>query len=168
MTRQEVIGKVAALVANRYGGDFHKAFDFYAKGTGTVRESEVINLLEHAGVGSGLGARLVRYAAAGEIIDTLDTDGDGAIQWGEFDAVFSGKVAAAAAAPVKLFGFVVRENSTGKLYYVVAKNQEDVYHVFGREVYGMVEPMDSGNVDVDLWLLPDLKAAGVVAVPLEL
>lgn len=90
ITRQEVIAKVTGLVNNGYGGDFKKAFDFYAKGTGKIDEPNVLQILADAGVGSGLGCRVQRYIAAGEIIDLLDTDGDGAIHWGEFNAVFNG------------------------------------------------------------------------------
>lgn len=34
--------------------------------------------------------------------------------------------------------FIARESSSGRLFHVVAKDSEDAYHVFGREVYGMV------------------------------
>jgi len=91
VTKAEVVCKVTTLVNTTFGGDFKKAFDHYARG-GSVAESAVMQILADAGVGSGIGARLVRYAAAGEIIDLLDTDGDGAIQWPEFNAVFTGRI----------------------------------------------------------------------------
>lgn len=90
VTRQEVIAKVSALVNNVHGGDYQKAFNFYAKGSGTIEEGTLITILSDAGVGTGLGSRIVRYIAASEIIELLDTDGDGAIQWNEFNSVFNG------------------------------------------------------------------------------
>lgn len=85
--RRELVQKVSALVAARFGGDYQAAFKRYdADGNGTISKDELKSLLAAAGIGSGL----TRWAWANGIIDELDTDGDGAISWAEFDAVFQG------------------------------------------------------------------------------
>jgi hypothetical protein len=82
--RQELEGKVAALVAARFGGDYRAAFGHYdADGDGLVSKGELRALLSDAGVGSGL----TRWAWATAVIDELDADGDGHISWAEFEAV---------------------------------------------------------------------------------
>ena len=85
--KRELVGKVSALVASRFGGDYRAAFDHYdADRNGVVSKGELKALLADAGVGTGL----TRWAWADGIIDELDTDGDGTISWAEFDAVFKG------------------------------------------------------------------------------
>ena len=85
--RQELEGKVAALVAARFGGDYRAAFGHYdADGDGLVSKGELRALLSDAGVGSGL----TRWAWADGVIDELDADGDGHISWAEFEAVSTG------------------------------------------------------------------------------
>jgi len=87
--RQEIDDKVTALVKTRFGGDYRAAFAHYdADGNGVIDKDELKALLKDAGIGSGL----TRWAWAKGILDEVDTSGDGAISWAEFEAVFkSGK-----------------------------------------------------------------------------
>jgi Ca2+-binding EF-hand superfamily protein len=83
--KQEIDDKVTALVATRYGGDYRAAFAHYdTDGNGTIDKVELKALLKDAGVGSGL----TRWAWAKGIMDAMDSNGDGAISWAEFEAVF--------------------------------------------------------------------------------
>ena len=83
--KQEIDDKVTALVANRFGGDYRAAFAHYdADGNGTIDKDELKVLLKDAGIGSGL----TRWAWAKGIMGEVDTSGDGAISWEEFEAVF--------------------------------------------------------------------------------
>ena len=85
--KREVEAKVSAMVASRFGGDYRAAFaHFDADGDGAIGKDELTTLLSEAGIGSGL----TRWAWAKGILDELDTDGDGAISWAEFGAVFRG------------------------------------------------------------------------------
>ena len=85
--KQEIDDKVTALVANRFGGDYRAAFVHYdADGNGTIDNNELKILLKDAGIGSGL----TRWAWAKGIMGVVDTSGDGAISWAEFEAVFRG------------------------------------------------------------------------------
>lgn len=63
--------------------------------------------------------------------------------------------------------FVAIESSSGRVIACHAKDAEDAYHVIGVQVYGMTEPIDTGNVDVDLYELPEM-AYRVMAVVLEM
>ena len=87
--RKELVEKVAALVATRFGGDYRAAFGHYdADGNGVISKDELSALLSDAGIGSGL----TRWAWAKGVIKELDADGDGNISWAEFEAVIeSGK-----------------------------------------------------------------------------
>lgn len=49
--------------------------------------------------------------------------------------------------------FIAIESSSGKVIYVTAETKEKAYHVIGRVLYGMPDPIDSGNVDVDLFAI---------------
>lgn len=83
---RELKAKVSALVNQKYGGDWTRAFDHYASGDikdGKVNRDELKALLADAGVGNGL----TRGAWASGIIDKLDGDGDGKIGWEEFQKV---------------------------------------------------------------------------------
>lgn len=53
--------------------------------------------------------------------------------------------------------FVAVESASGRLIACDAKDAEDAYHVIGRKVLGMTEPIDTGNVDVDLYELPSFN-----------
>ncbi len=84
-TRQEVINKVSALVNQKWKGDYKAAFD--AEDTdkdGRISRDELENILTEAGV----GFRITRWAVAKEVMDCLDLNNDGFIQWKEFDSVF--------------------------------------------------------------------------------
>jgi hypothetical protein len=83
---RELKTKVAALVANKFGGDYNKAFAHYdSDGDGGIGKRELVDLLADAKVGNGL----TRGIWAGKIIDKLDTGGDRKIQWPEFESVFT-------------------------------------------------------------------------------
>ena len=85
--RQEVDDKVTALVRGRFGGDYKAAFGHYdADGNGVIDGGELKALLAAAGIGSGF----TRWAWAKGIMGQVDTDGDGAISWAEFERVFEG------------------------------------------------------------------------------
>ncbi|QEL20607.1 EF-hand domain-containing protein [Limnoglobus roseus] len=83
--RRELDEKVTALVAIRFGGDYRAAFARYdANGDGVISKDELKALLADAGIGSGL----TRWAWANGIIEAVDTNRDGVIDWAEFEAVF--------------------------------------------------------------------------------
>lgn len=64
--------------------------------------------------------------------------------------------------------FVAIECSTGRVIACAAKDAEDAYHVIGEKVYGMLEPIDTGNVDVDLYELPIIAYPNRGAVVLDM
>jgi hypothetical protein len=83
--QRELKEKVGALVTSQFGGDYKKAFAHYdSEKNGTVTKSELVQLLEDAGVGNGL----TRGMWAKGIIEKLDTSQDKGIQWSEFESVF--------------------------------------------------------------------------------
>ena len=69
--------------------------------------------------------------------------------------------------PKKLFTFIARGN-IGDLYYLTAESKDAAYRLFGRVVFSMEdadEPgFDTGNVDIDLVQLLDLKPGQVVRI----
>jgi Ca2+-binding EF-hand superfamily protein len=83
--KKELKEKVATLVTNNFGGDYHQAFDHYDndKKDGKINKAELVNLLKDAGVGNWL----TRGAWADGIISELDTDKDGCISAAEFERV---------------------------------------------------------------------------------
>lgn len=82
---KELKTKVGALVTNKFGGDFKKAFDHYdADKDGKVTKDELVKLLSDAGVGNGL----TRGVWASKIIEKLDRNDNTSIEWGEFESVF--------------------------------------------------------------------------------
>ena len=85
---RELKTKVSALVANKFGGDYKKAFAHYdTDGDGAISKGELSDLLSDAGVGSGL----TRGIWASKIIEKLDTSADKKIEWSEFEAVFTAR-----------------------------------------------------------------------------
>lgn len=83
-TRQEVIADVTAFVGRKYGGDWKKAFDAEDEdGDGRLSTVELTTILAKAGV----GVLLTRWAIALEVIQAVDTDGDGYISWPEFQTI---------------------------------------------------------------------------------
>ena len=81
--KQELRDKVTGLVADRFGGDFTKAFDHYdANRDGRISRDELGALLSDAGIGSWV----TRGAWATGIIDALDSDKDGSISAAELQA----------------------------------------------------------------------------------
>ena len=85
--RRELEGKVTALVAARFGGDYRAAFDhFDANRDGVIDNDELKALLKDAGIGSGL----TRWAWAKGVMDEADTDRSGGISWAEFETLKGG------------------------------------------------------------------------------
>jgi Ca2+-binding EF-hand superfamily protein len=84
---KELTAKVTKLVAERFGGDFAKAFAHYdGDGDGRVDRAELGRLLADAGIGN----LLTRGAWASGILTALDASKDGAISAAEFEAVLKG------------------------------------------------------------------------------
>ena len=83
--RKELAQKVTTLVETRFAGDFKAAFGHYdSNHDGAIDKDELKVLLTDAGIGNGL----TRWAWVSGIMAELDKDGDGAISWAEFAAVF--------------------------------------------------------------------------------
>lgn len=82
--KQELTDKVTRLVAERFGGDYVKAFDHYDsdKKDGRITKAELDVLLKDAGIGNWL----TRGAWAAGIVAALDADKDGTISAAEFQA----------------------------------------------------------------------------------
>lgn len=79
----EIRDKVNKLVRDRFGEDYHKAFDHYDSNDqdGKISRSELLKFLEDARVGNWLS----RSAWASGILAELDTDKDGSISRAEFE-----------------------------------------------------------------------------------
>ncbi len=85
--RKELAGKVAALVAARFGGDYRAAFAHYdADGDGGIGSPEVKVLLSDAGVGNVFTG----WAWAAGVIEEMDADKDRKVTWEEFVAAVEG------------------------------------------------------------------------------
>ncbi len=82
---QELTEKVKKLIADRFAGDWHKAFEHYDNDPrdGRISKEELGQLLKDAGIGNWL----TRGAWANGIIAALDADKDGTISGPEFEAV---------------------------------------------------------------------------------
>ena len=83
--KREIQEKVCRLVTERFGGDYHKAFDHYdcQQKDGKISRGELLQLLKDAGIGNWL----TRDAWIEGIISELDTDNDGMISAAEFNTV---------------------------------------------------------------------------------
>jgi len=86
--RQELTDKVIKLVRERFGGDYHKAFEHYDSNPrdGRLDKAELTAFLTDAGIGNWL----TRGAWAAGILAALDADKDGTISGPEFEAVLNG------------------------------------------------------------------------------
>lgn len=81
----ELTSKVSALVKKNFKGDYKAAFDHYADKDGSIGHGELKSLLSDAGVGNFA----TRGAWASAIIKKLDKNGNGKIEWSEFQAVMA-------------------------------------------------------------------------------
>ena len=82
--KNELRDKVSKLVGDKFGGDYHKAFEHYDEvKDGKISRRELAKLLGDAGIGNWL----TRGAWASGIIAELDTDQDGSISQAEFESV---------------------------------------------------------------------------------
>lgn len=96
VTKDEVVAKVTAYVKRVAGGTDEAAYKtiFAANdedNDGRISLNELTGILAKAGIGSGIGQRIVRLTVGNEIIDLFDADKDGYIEWEEFLAVFQKK-----------------------------------------------------------------------------
>ena len=87
--QRKLVDNVTKLVAERFGGDYHKAFEHYDrdKKDGRINQAELLELLKDAGVGNWL----TRGSWANGILAALDADKDGTISSPEFEAVLKGR-----------------------------------------------------------------------------
>lgn len=84
---RELMEKVGRLVQRSFGGDYRAAFDHYdASNDGAIGRKELLRLLEDADI----GGRMTRGLWADGILTKIDAEhgnGDGRIQWPEFQRV---------------------------------------------------------------------------------
>ena len=87
--KKELQENIIKLVADRFGGDYAKAFAHYDNNRkdGKINKAELLELLKDAGIGNWL----TRGAWADGIIAELDKDKDGTISAAEFEAVLEAK-----------------------------------------------------------------------------
>lgn len=81
--KQELIGKVQALVRNKWAGSYKTAFEAYdGDMDGVIVKAELIVMLADAGIGT----LLTRNAWADGVIRKLDLNTDSGVSWAEFEA----------------------------------------------------------------------------------
>ena len=79
----ELKTKVGKLVQEKFGGDYKRAFDHYdGDHDGGVNKDELTRMLHDADIGNGF----TRGVWASKIIEKLDGNHDGRIQWTEFQS----------------------------------------------------------------------------------
>lgn len=95
----ELADKVQKLVAEKFEGDYQRAFNFYDTDTltadgkiktgpdGKINKEELKRLLSEAHVGN----MVTRGTWADQIIEKLDKDHDKCISWQEFQAIMTPK-----------------------------------------------------------------------------
>jgi Ca2+-binding EF-hand superfamily protein len=82
--KKELQEKIGKLVANQFGGDYHKAFGHYdGDRDGKINKAELEALVRDAGIGNWL----TRGSWADGILAELDTDKAGSNSRAEFEAV---------------------------------------------------------------------------------
>jgi Ca2+-binding EF-hand superfamily protein len=81
--KRELVEKASRLFADRFGGDYRKAFEHYDRDKRGIDRTELMEFLADAGIGSWL----TRGAWADGVMSALDTDRDGVISLDEFEAV---------------------------------------------------------------------------------
>lgn len=81
-SQQAAADKAKAFVADKYDGDYRKAFDAYdANKDGLAEHNEIVQFFADVGVGSWVTRGVWAYAA----IAYLDKDDDGCVSWDEFN-----------------------------------------------------------------------------------
>jgi len=63
--------------------------------------------------------------------------------------------------------YLVQENSTGKLFLLSAKDTESAYKLFGKVIDGMEEPIDTGNVDINLFEVKPVPKGQVQSIEFQ-
>lgn len=79
----ELIEKTKALVRVKFGGDYRKAFNYYAGKDDLISRSELIDFLKDADVGTWV----TRGIWADEILNRIDKDKSGQLSWDEMLAL---------------------------------------------------------------------------------
>lgn len=82
-TKDSVVAAIKKLIDTKYGGDYKKAFDHYAK-DGAVDKNGVRQLVIDAGYG---GTFDPTSTIVDKIMEAVDANKDGKITWEEFSAV---------------------------------------------------------------------------------
>jgi transcriptional regulator with AAA-type ATPase domain len=83
---KELKEKVTRLVTREFGGDYQKAFQYYAAdGSTSIDRFELQSLLEDASVGTAV----TRAAWVTNLLAKLDTDEDHKVEWDEFERATS-------------------------------------------------------------------------------
>lgn len=81
--KKELVAKVTQLIDREYGGDWDRAFDTYAQGTGSgslLERDDLLEVLADADVGNWM----TRGAWADGVVKELDSSGDAKISRSEF------------------------------------------------------------------------------------
>jgi Ca2+-binding EF-hand superfamily protein len=89
--KKQVLDKISSYVQTTFGGNYRKAFDHYDQLTtqnGMVDKEAVLQLLKDANVDTSLGWISVAGKYADTMIKELDLNGDGQIDWNEFESKF--------------------------------------------------------------------------------
>lgn len=80
-TKETILNKIQIVITKHFNSP-EDAFAFFDKdGSGTLKKSEIINLLKEAEI-SGF----IRGLVSSKLIEGYDKDGDGVINWQEFKA----------------------------------------------------------------------------------
>ena len=89
--KQELIGKLEALVQERFDGDYKAAFDNYANKrsqSGSVDADELSDLLKDAGVGNAF----TRGFWVDGVMAEVDKDNDGFITYSELQSILESEL----------------------------------------------------------------------------
>lgn len=86
LTQEELVAKAKVLVTSKYNGDWQAAFKAYDKnGDGNIDLDELEQFLFDAKVVT----RFTEWIVAKRVMDKLDPNSDGLINWNEFSSVLN-------------------------------------------------------------------------------